>query len=132
MREERLTTAQIVRNELLDNSGILEAISDIIKRNLVKELMEKLEDGSSYVVTLGAERREPELWINSTKFFRTVHVAEFIRCMNCKQAPPVDKNLVNDGTITRLYCRRNNEFVHPLAFCAWAEERSDCVDCPGR
>lgn len=132
MREERLTAAQLVQNELLNNSEILEVISDNMKRDLVKALMEKLEDGNSYVVTLGAERQEPEAWTNSTKFIRKVYAAKLIRCMNCKQTPPVDEDLVNDGTITRLYCRRNNEPVHPLAFCAWAEERNDCVDCSWR
>lgn len=132
MREERLIAAQIVSNEILNNSEVLEVVSDHMKHDLGKGLMEKLEDGNSYVVTLGAERQEPEAWTNSTKFFRKVYAAKLIRCMNCKQTPPVDEDLVNDGTITRLYCRRNNEPVHPLAFCAWAEERSDCVDCPWR
>lgn len=125
MSEERITAVQSVANEVLDDPEIHRLISSELRRNLGDALMDKIEDGNAYIVTLGAERQEPEIWTNQMKVFRKIYYTKLIFCINCEHTPPVDIALVNDGTIMQLYCRRNRKCVHPLGFCAWAEERKE-------
>ena len=137
MKEERLRGEQTIPNEILEaykDQGIIEHCSEEMRYRLGRDLADKISDGNSYIVTMGEERLIPDYMENVSRFVRTIRVSRLIRCINCKYTFKIDEDLL--PFVERLNCHRFNETVHPQAFCAWAEERTEdrvhYFDCPWR
>lgn len=130
MKTERLESAQIVDNELLQDSkgaGFLEWCSQKMTHQLGQSLMIKISDGEPYVVKLYEKYQEPEIG-ERTRLTRTLAVTQLILCKDCKYTPRISEEAA--PYIRSLICHRTGAEVYPMGFCAWAEDRSDCVNYP--
>ena len=126
MIDERLRAEQMIINELIDaykGSGFIKYCSKEMEKQLGMKLAERIADGHSYIATMGEERFVPDDEQNFTRLCRTVFVQRLIRCMDCKHTPRISEDA--QPYVKRLLCHKSGETVHPLGYCAWAEEREE-------